>query len=321
MNVRASIVVFLALVLIFSWGLAGVLYYSAGVGERVAPVDPREFSSLTLVAVGTGGAYENPERLGPSTAVGWGSQLALVDVGRGIAEALRSARIPVWQPDVVYLTSLMPENLLGLDDLLLTGWLEPRSQPLRIVGPQGTRAFVEGLQQAYSQTTEAQSKSLNLPLAGARFEVEEVGEGWSEQRDGLSVTAGAISGGPLPALAWRFEAKGRSAVISATGWAQDDLVAFASGADMLVHEAAYIPNPADLEETGVLTDPDRLEREAAIHSSILTVGKLAKRARVRSLALVRMRPPPFFNFQVTSIVGESYEGKILIPADGDELLP
>ena len=31
--------------------------------------------------------------------------------------------IPVHQPNTVLLTSLMPENTVGLDDLVLTGWI------------------------------------------------------------------------------------------------------------------------------------------------------------------------------------------------------
>ena len=39
-----------------------------------------------------------------------------------------------------------------------------------------------------------------------------------------------LAGGPLPALAYRAEWRGRSAVISGNGWAEDALVDFAQGA-------------------------------------------------------------------------------------------
>jgi hypothetical protein len=37
--------------------------------------------------------------------------------------------------------------------------------------------------------------------------------------------------------------------------------------------------------------------------------------------LVRLRPPPFFAIQISMIVSESYDGRILIPEDGDSLTP
>ena len=55
---------------------------------------------------------------------------------------LRAAEIPLAQPSAVCLTSLTPENTVGLDDRLLTGWLAGRSQPLRVGGPPGTAALV-----------------------------------------------------------------------------------------------------------------------------------------------------------------------------------
>ena len=90
---------------------------------------------------------------------------------------------------------------------------------------------------------------------------------------------------------------------------------------MLVHEAVYIPPPEDIEDAGVIADPERLRMEAALHTSILDVGRLASKARVETLVLVRMRPPPFFEVQVTSIVGRDFEGDIVVPEDGTELTP
>ena len=68
------------------------------VASGIAPLESRQFETLTLVTLGTGGTFENPLRSGPSVAVGYGSEVVLVDVGRGVAESLRAAEIPVHQP-------------------------------------------------------------------------------------------------------------------------------------------------------------------------------------------------------------------------------
>lgn len=323
MNVAARILA-LALALLVvcvGWVASCVIWRAAEVGELVAPLETRSFPKLTVVAVGTGSAYENPDRLGPSTGVGWRESVVLVDAGRGVAEALRLAKIPVAQPARIVLTSLMPENTLGLDDLLFTGWRTARDARLQVFGPRGTRAFVQDLLAAYEAGGDALGSSLGLPEPGRRIEVVEVEGGWSQAWEGMAVRAHALRGGPIDALAWGFEADGRRVVVAGTGWGEADLVEFARDAHMLVHEAVYVPPPEDVEDAGVIADPERLRKEAALHTSVLAVGDLARRARVGTLVLTRMRPPPFYDIQVTSFVSESFDGVIVIPEDGDELLP
>ncbi len=323
MNLSARILALaLALTVVgVGWVATCVVWRAAEVGELVAPLESRSFPQLTLVAVGTGGAYENPERLGPSTGIGWQDSIVLVDVGRAIAEALRLAKIPVHQPNRIFLTSLMPENTLGLDDLLFTGWRSSRDTHLQVIGPVGTESFVLGLLRAYRTGGDALGSGLGLPPAGRSIEVEEAGDGWSAEWNGLRATARELPGGPTAALAWRFDAGGKSIVVGGTGWGTPWLVELARGADMLVHEAVYVPPPEDIEAAGVIADPERLRSEAAMHTSILEVGDLAQRAGVATLVLTRMRPPPFYDIQVTGIARQSFEGAIVIPEDGDELLP
>lgn len=309
-------------ILILAWVGAGVLWRAAEMAEIVAPLDRQEYRELNVITVGTGNEYENPERRGPSTAIGRGRTIVLVDAGRGVAEGLRAAKIPLDQPTVIVLTNLLPLNTMGLDDLLFTGWLTPRNLPLRILGPAGTRALVEGLEQAHALGRNALGSALGLPAEGGRFAVEEVPNGFSEEIDGLQIEARALPGGPLPTLAWRFSDADTRVVVSGSGWGSEALTNFAGGANVLVHEAAYLPTPAELEGTGAeVPNPERLELEAKLHTSIEVVGDLASEAQVDRLVLVRLRPPPFFNLQVESIVASDFSGTIVIPDDGDVVFP
>jgi ribonuclease BN (tRNA processing enzyme) len=316
---------FLALVigiLILAWLGAGVLWRAAEMAEIVAPLDLREFEELSVVTVGTGNEYENPNRHGPSTAIGLGRTIVLVDVGRGIAEGLRSAKIPLNQPELVVLTNLLPLNTIGLDDLLFTGWLVPREKPLRVLGPPGTETLVAYLQGAHAKGRDAFGSAISLPIDGARIDVMEVGDGYSEDVGGFQIEARSLPGGPLPTLAWRFSDGDDRIVVSGSGWGHETLASFAGGADVLVHEAAYLPTVEELEGTGAeVPYPERLELEAKLHTSILEVGAIATDAQVDRLVLVRLRPPPFFNLQVRSLVANNYEGEIVVPDDGDFVFP
>lgn len=303
------------------WALTCAAWRFDEVAKGVVPLEPRDFPSLTLLTLGTGGAYENPARRGPATAVALGRRVVLVDAGRGVAESLRAAKLPVAQPDLLLLTHLLPENTVGLDDLLLTGWLGGRTTPLRVIGPPGTRALVEGLAAGHAGAIAALGSALDLPLAGASATALEIEDAWSESEGALSVRAAALPGGPLDARAYRFEASGRSIVVSGTGWAPDALAGFARGASVLVHEAAFVPGPEVVRELGIDAHAERLRREAALHTALADVGALAARAGVGTLVLVRLRPPPVFDLQITSLVDDGFGGRIVIANDGEEITP
>jgi ribonuclease Z len=289
--------------------------------ERVGPLEARNYARLTVITVGTGERHENPARRGPATAIGLGERVVLVDAGRALADALRLARIPANQPDTVYLTSLLPENVVGLDDFLLISWLEGRETPLRIVGPPGTRALADALIGAHRAGIEARAGGMGIRVDAPQLEVVEIADGWSERVGDLQVSAGGLPGGPIDALAYRFEARGRSAVVAGTGWAEAALVEFARGAHLLVHEAVYIPTPEVAAQMEFDEDPERLLRAAREHTAIDAVGALAERAGVETLVLVRMRPPPVYALQITSVVDDTFDGRIEIAEDGDEFTP
>lgn len=291
--------------------------------QDVAWLEDRDFDTLTLLTVGTGSAYENPKRLGPVTAVGLGTRIALVDAGRGVAEALRTCAIRTAQPDTVYLTSLLPENTIGLDDLLLTGWIAARSEPLRVVGPPGTRALAEAIAAAQGPAIEALARELGLPPAGATFAAEEATPGWSETRDdGLVVRAGDAGARPLPGLAWRFErpATGPAAalalVVTGTGPDPEPVAELARGAGLLATEGFFRAAVDAVIEAGD-PDADRLRREADLHLATADAGALAARAGVPLLVLTRLRPPPMFAAQFETSAGERFDGRVVVADDCD----
>ncbi len=286
--------------------------------ERVGVLDPRHFETLTLVTAGTGAAQEDPDRLGPLLVIGAQDRAVLVDVGRAPAEALRRAKLPLGQPDTVFLTSLLPENVAGLGELLLTGWAAPRTKPLRVVGPTGTKALAAALEEAFSAGINATANGLSQPRDGVRIEAIDIGDGWSEDRDGLRVRAAALVGGPLPALAYRFESSDRAIVVNGAGWGAEQVVSLAQGADLLVQDAMHTPT---IEHAIAAGGPEgaRIAKESVWHTQAAAAGDLATRAGVRKLVLVRLRPPPLHDRQYVNLVREKFAGSVLIAEDGDEV--
>jgi ribonuclease BN (tRNA processing enzyme) len=106
------------------------------------------------------------------------------------------------------------------------------------------------------------------------------------QDDSVRIRAVAVTHGrAVPALAYRFDTREGSVVFSGDTTVNDDLVALARGADILVHSVA------DLEylERGGLTGA-ALERMAALHTDVSQVGSVAQRAGVGELILTHYLP-------------------------------
>ena len=60
--------------------------------------------------------------------------------------------------------------------------------------------------------------------------------------------------------------------------------------------------------------------EIDIASEVRDIGEFDKRG-VETLVLVRLRPPPVFDLQITSIVSKDFDGDIEVADDGDEITP
>jgi ribonuclease BN (tRNA processing enzyme) len=103
---------------------------------------------------------------------------------------------------------------------------------------------------------------------------------------GVRVTAIAVTHGhAVPALAYRFDTADGSVAFSGDTTVNDDLIAFAEEADILVHCVADL---GYLERHG--TTGAELERMAGLHTDVTEVGGVAERARVNELILTHYLP-------------------------------
>ena len=105
--------------------------------------------------------------------------------------------------------------------------------------------------------------------------------------DGMvRVTAVAVTHGhAVPALGYRFDTADGSVVFSGDTTVNDDLIALARDADILVHQVADLSYLKRHGTTGA-----ELMRMAALHTDVTEVGGVAERARVRELILSHYLP-------------------------------
>jgi ribonuclease BN (tRNA processing enzyme) len=92
-----------------------------------------------------------------------------------------------------------------------------------------------------------------------------------------------------PAFAYRFDTPDRSIVISGDTTASDNLIQLAKGADVLVHEAMYLPG-VDRLAARVPNHPGLKQHLLASHTSAEDAGRVAQEAGVKLLVLSHLVP-------------------------------
>jgi ribonuclease BN (tRNA processing enzyme) len=152
---------------------------------------------------------------------------------------------------------------------------------------QMTRLFFE--MNAYDINTRIADEG-RVPLVPLVSVHELTEDGVVMQDENVKVTA-ALVVHPMvqPAFAYRFDAADRSIVISGDTARSDNVVRLARGADVLVHEALYVPAVDRL----VATVPNASTLKKHIidsHTAVEDCGRVAEAAGVKTLVLSHLVP-------------------------------
>ncbi len=234
--------------------------------------------NFKVTLLGTGSPIPRIDRFGPSTLVEAGDEKLLIDCGRGVPVRLWQLHIPLSGVTAVFLTHLHSDHTVGIPDLWLTGWLPTpfgrRTSAFRIWGPPGTKSMMENLQRAYAWDIQVRAPDENLPPEGIAVAAEDIGEGVAYEANGVKVTAFTVDHGPLlkPALGYRIDFAGHSVVISGDTRANENLVKFAEGADVLIHEVAQA-------RPELLRRSDAARRIIGHHTTPEAAGRIFARVR------------------------------------------
>lgn len=199
-------------------------------------------ADFEVILLGTGSPPPFMHRFGPATLVRAGGRTFLFDAGRGATQRMWQKKIRFGQGlDVLFLTHLHSDHVVGIPDVWLTGWLGGpfgrRKTPFVIMGPEGTAALGAGLMQAYAWDVKTRIEDQKLKPEGAEIRASDLTPGVVYDKDGVKVTAFATEHGKLikPTLGYRIDFDGRSVVISGDTKYAPDLIAAAKGTDLLVH--------------------------------------------------------------------------------------
>jgi ribonuclease Z len=254
------------------------------------------FSSLALgqtlkvTLLGTGNPRPSIDRFGPSILVEAGKETLLFDCGRGATIRLSQAGIPFSSVTALFLTHLHSDHVVGVPDLWLTGWIMGRDTPLRVWGPAGTTDMLKHLKEAYTFDVHVRRDvDEQLPAQGAVLTGKDIDEGVVYDSNGVKVTAFRVDHGLVkPALGYRIDYHGHSVVLSGDTRPSDNLVKFAHGTDVLVHEVLDPEAYQDIDNSLSTVQRDRVRNH---HTTPEEAGKIFTRVAPKMAVYSHIVPP------------------------------
>jgi ribonuclease Z len=242
---------------------------------------------IEVVTLGTGSPIPDPGRAGAATLVRVDGKQLLFDCGRAVVMRLAGAGSLPMLLDALLLTHLHSDHTTDLNDVITTRWImAPVESPLPVVGPPGTRRFVDRTLTMLTDDV-GYRRDHHADLAwDPSCTVTEVVEGIAWEADGIRVTAAPTDHRPVsPTIGYRIEAGNHVVAIAGDTVPCEGLDRICAGADVYVQTVVRddlvrtVPNP-------------RFQDVLDYHSTCEDAGRTAAKAGVTTLVLTHPVPPP-----------------------------
>jgi len=279
-------------------------------------------SRLIILATG-GGPRPRKTRGSTAHAIVVDNVLYVIDCGNGVARQLVQAGVPLPTLRHVFITHHHSDHNADYGNLILLAWTTGLRGRVDTWGPppleKMTRLFFE--LNAYDIDTRIadEGRAPLVPLVHPH-EISQAGPVMQDER--VKVTAAVVDHPPVtPALAFRFDCPDRAIVFSGDTNKSDNLIRLAKGADVLVHEALYLP-AVDRLVARVPQAATLKQHLIDSHTSAEDVGRVAAAAGVKTLVISHLVPAddPLVTDQMwIDAARPHFSGEILVAHDGMEL--
>lgn len=218
-----------------------------------------------------------------------GSHPLLVDCGAGILHRLGGADVDYTAIDTILLTHHHLDHVSDLLGVVTARWLAGESET-SVVGPPGTEALIADLLDAFDYLKD---EEVSIPVR----EID-AGDG-PVTVAGWSLTAHATEHS-VYTLAYRF---GDQVTLGADSEAVSHLIDFAAGSDVLVHDCSF-PDDVDV----------------ANHPTASQLGEVLAGHSFETVYLTHLYPMTHGRTDdLRESIDNHYDGKVLVPSDGDTI--
>jgi len=226
---------------------------------------------MELILLGTGAAWPDAERKGPSFAIIEKGITYLIDCGPGVTGQLVAAGIKPSTVDNVILTHRHIDHCVEFPTFVFSSYLTGKEGKYNVYGPAGIRKYVDGVfNYAFDFADEMMQKIRKKKID---IDVKEINEGVLLENKGLKVECMLVNHS-IETLGLKFTTKGKTIVLTGDTAECKELINFSKDADIIVADCSFP------EEVGAIA-PHMIPSQA---------GKLAQAANAKKLILVHLFP-------------------------------
>lgn len=278
-------------------------------------------SKTRLILLGTGGGPRPRKTVSaPAQVILINNVPYVIDCGDGVARQLVVANVALPSLRHVFLTHQHSDHNADYGNLIWLAWSVGLRTRVDTWGPpplaKMTKLFFEMNAADINTRIADEGRPSIVPL----IHVHELTKaGVVLQDENVKVTAALVDHRPVtPAFAYRFDAADRSIVISGDTAPSDSLIELARGADVLVHEALYLP-AVDRIVASVPNASTLKQHLIDSHTSPENCGRVAQAAGVKTLVLSHLVPPddPAVSDQVwiDAVRAGQFKGTVIVAKD------
>lgn len=290
---------------------------------------------LHLLLCGAGSPLADIRRSGPCVAIQAGRRLYVFDAGTNGARNLTRFGVNIGRVEAVFLTHVHSDHIDGLGELGILRWVNSGADhPLPVHGPPVVSEVTDGFNRAYAADigyrvahhgpdfTPASGGGLEpvpfpLPREGESQTIIETG-------DGVRICAFLVSHEPVAeAVGYRIDYRDRSIVISGDTTKSANLIGYARGVDLLVHEALDFRLTEWIANAAEAAGNDRAAQGArdiiSYHTTPAEAAETAAEAGVGQLLLYHIAPLlllPALERQFLRGTSDAFSGQITLGVDG-----
>ena len=273
-----------------------------------------------LILLGTGGGPTPKKSVSaPAQVIIVNDTAYIVDCGDGVARQLVMADVPLRSVRHIFITHHHSDHNADYGNLLLLAWASGLTSTVDTWGPPPLAKMTELFlaMNAYDIDIRIRDEG-RVPLAPL-IHAHEFTQGGSVMQDENVKVTSTLVDHPLvaPAFAYRFDGPDRSIVISGDTARSDNLVKLARGADVLVHEALWLP-AIDRIIARDLNASRLKEHLLASHTAAEDCGRVAQAAGVKTLVLSHLVPggdATITDQMWISAARQHFQGRIIVGKD------
>jgi ribonuclease BN (tRNA processing enzyme) len=297
--------------------------------EKPSPKSHKHKGEFSVITVGTGCPASVFGRSGPCTMVQYKGKYFLVDIGAGTTTRIVEAGIPLGDINNIFITHMHTDHTDGYFKFMIESWTMGRRNT-KIYGTEGVKALHNVFQTVFPEDIQYRTgKTKTLDGMYDTVDIAELQGVNSFVVDSVTVTTGPTIHSTYN-LAYRFDADGKSIVVSGDTSYSEKLIQLSKDADILVIDSGRVMNDGYIgpgerplrkkrkKGPSDLVDPTTYvpkEEPGKNHATLEDVAIMAEKAGVKKLVLTHYPPVKVNQEGTLKRYKQFYNGEVIFGRD------